>query len=144
MANSRHKPCCICRRWFLPDVRVGNRQRTCGRPECKDALRKKNQSSWRRQNPDYFVAWRIQMRAASERRPEDLRFSPPLQKLPWDIAQDEFGAKGADFIGSMGKLLLQTAKSQLKGQIVDSTQDIGTLSLPPAKSQFSGQLIDST
>ena len=144
MANSRKKPCCICRRWFLPDVRVGGRQRTCGRPECKDAHQKKTQASWRARNPDYFLVWRIQMRAGSERKPEPLRLSSPLTSLPWDIARDEFGVKGADFIGTMGKLLLQTPKSELNGQTVDSKMDVGTLSPPPPKSEFQGQLIDST
>ena len=31
------RPCSICRRWFRPDVRVGSRQRACGRPECQTA-----------------------------------------------------------------------------------------------------------
>jgi len=36
------------------------------------------------------------------RPPEPLRLPPPLSQLPWDIAQSEFGVKGADFIGVMG------------------------------------------
>jgi hypothetical protein len=144
MANPTKKPCCICRRWFRPDVRVGSRQRTCGCAECQDALRKKNQAFWRARNPDYFTARRMQMRAAAERRPEPLQLSFPLINLPWDIAQEEFGVKGADFIGIMGKLLLQTAKSELTGQVVDSNRDAGTLPLIAAQSELRAQLIDST
>jgi len=143
MAHPTKKPCCICRCWFRPDVRVGNRRRTCGRPECQDALRKKNQASWRARNPDYFIARRIQVRAESKRKPEPLQLSPPLSNLPWDIAQDEFGAKGADFIGTMGKLLLQAAQSEIKGQVVDSTRDLVTLPLIAAQSEIRAQLIDS-
>ena len=29
------KPCCVCRRWFEPDPRVGKRQRACFNPECQ-------------------------------------------------------------------------------------------------------------
>ena len=141
---SRKKPCSICRGWFLPDVRVGSRQRTCGRPECKKAHLKKTQASWRARNPDYFIARRIQLRAASGQKVEPLRLSSPLTSLPWDIARDEFGPKGADFIGTMGRLLLRSAQSELNGQSVDSTRDTGTLSLPLPKSEFQGQLIDST
>ena len=141
---SRKKPCSICRRWFLPDVRVGKRQRTCGRPECKKALRKKSQAAWRIRNPDYFTAWRIQTRTSAEKAPKLPRFTSPLTSLPWDIAREEFGTKGTDFIGTMGKLLLRSAKSQLNGQVIESTRDAGTLSLPPPKSQFQGQVIDST
>lgn len=140
---SRKKPCCICRRWYLPDVRVGNRQRTCGRPECREVHQKKRQASWRARNPDYFIARRIQLRAASSQKPEPLRLCLPLINLPWDIAHDEFGTKGADFIGTMGKLLLQAVKTQLNRQNVDSTMDTGTLSLPVPKSEFRTQYIDS-
>jgi len=45
----------------------------------------------------------------------------PLSKLPWDIAQDQFGVKGADFIGVMGRLLHQAAQDQFKAYVVDHT-----------------------
>jgi hypothetical protein len=83
----------------------------CGRPECQTARRKRNKASWRARNPGYFVAWRIQARAA----PEPVRLPSPLSKLPWDLAEEEFGAKGADFIGAMGKVLLEAAKDQFEG-----------------------------
>ena len=143
MPNSAKRPCRICRRWFRPDVRVGIRQRACSRLECQAARRKKTQAAWRARNPDYLVAWRIQARAGSERPPEPLRLPPPLSNLPWDIAQDEFGVKGADFIGAMGALLLQAAKDQFEEQLVDSSRDPGTLPLTPAKDQFQAQLVDS-
>jgi hypothetical protein len=38
-------------------------------------------------------------RGALSQPPEPLRLPAPLNRLPWDIAQDEFGVKGADFIG---------------------------------------------
>ena len=144
MPDAAKKPCRICRRWFRPDVRVGARQHTCGRPECQVARRKKTQAAWRARNPDYFVAWRIQARAESERAPEPLRLPFPLSNLPWDMAQDEFGVKGADFIGAMGALLLQAVKDQFEGQVIDSSRDPATLPPTPAKDQFLAQLVDSS
>jgi hypothetical protein len=130
MPDSAKKPCRICRKWFRPDVRVGRRQRTCGRIECQQALQKKTLATWRARNPDYFVAWRIQARSKGERTPEPLRLPAPLSNLPWDIAQDEFGAKGADFIGVMSSVVLRVAKNQLSSEVVDSTRDPGRL--PPS------------
>jgi hypothetical protein len=143
MPDAKKKPCRICRKWFLPDVHVGDRQRTCSRPECQVARRKKTQAAWRNRNPDYFVEWRIQTRAGPERAPEPLRLPSPLSSLPWDIAQIEFGVKGADFIGVMGKLLLRSTKDQFEEQVIDSAVDPSTLPLTPAKDQFKAQLIDS-
>jgi hypothetical protein len=34
-AKSRKRPCVICTTHFLPDVHLGDRQKTCGDPECK-------------------------------------------------------------------------------------------------------------
>jgi hypothetical protein len=65
------------------------------------ARRRKTQADWCTRNPDYFVARRIQARSTSPPPLEPLRLPPPLVRLPWDIAQDQFGGKGADFIGIM-------------------------------------------
>ena len=143
MTDAKKKPCCVCRRWFRPDVRVGSRQRTCGRPECQAALRKKTQASWRERNPDYSLAWRIQARSESRPPPEPLRLPAPLSELPWDLAHEQFGLKGADFVGAMGALLLRAAKDQFSCQIVESSRDAGTLPLCFAKDQFQTQMIDS-
>jgi hypothetical protein len=144
MPDVAKKPCRICGKWFRPDVRVGNRQRACGRPECQAMRRKRTQAAWRARNPGYFVDWRIQARFESDQPPEPFRLPHPLSGLPWDIAQDEFGRKGADFIGALGSVLLRSAKDQLKGQIIDSAIDPGALLIAPAKDQFRAQVADSS
>src|ERR1022692_2317260 len=64
MPEARKRPCAICRRWFRPDGRVGSRQHACGNPECQTSRRQKTQASWRRRNPGYAIAWRVDRRAA--------------------------------------------------------------------------------
>lgn len=112
MPDTRKKPCSICRRWFRPDPRVGARQRACRKPDCQAARRKKTQAAWCAGNPDYFIARRIQVRGTLARASAPLHLRSALSRLPWDIAQDEFGVKGADFIGVMGTLLLSAAQDQ--------------------------------
>jgi hypothetical protein len=143
MFISAKKPCCICRRWFCSDVRVGSRQRTCGRPECLAALRKKTQASWRLRNPGYARAWRIQSRSESKPPPKSIHLPAPLSKLPWDVAQEEFGIKGADFVGAMGGLLFRSIKDEIKRQSVDLSGDPGALPLITAKDEIRTQLTDS-
>ena len=48
-AKSRKRPCKICRRWFLPDVRHKKRQKTCG-PECRKELHRRQCAQWNRRN----------------------------------------------------------------------------------------------
>jgi hypothetical protein len=168
MPSRRKRPCCICQLWFLPDNRVGSRQRTCGRPECRQQRRRKMQAAWRVQNPDYFTARRLQARltpnalgsppvqprrssppapaapptsspAISSRPPAPLRLRAPLNQLPWDIAQSEFGPQGADFIGVLAGLLLRETQSEIAAYrveimaVTEKLQPLGVQSpIPPA------------
>ena len=136
MPDVRKKPCCICRRWFRPDPRVGLRQQACREPDCQVARRKKKQKAWRKRNPDYFIARRIQDRSRQDRPPEPLRLPPPLSQLPWDIAQSQFGTEGADFIGVLGKVLLLAAQSQFEAYVADATRLPDTLASESAQSQI--------
>src|SRR5215470_15515930 len=136
MPDAQKKPCSICRRWFRPDPRVGKRQRACGQADCQAVQRRKMQAAWRARNPDYFVARRIQERSKRDRRPKALRLSAPLSRLPWDLAQDEFGVQGTDFLGVMGTLLLHAAQFEFKAYPVDCKQVAGTLPPPVAQSQI--------
>jgi hypothetical protein len=94
------------------------------------------QKSWRDRNPDYFIARRIQERGKQEQPPEPLRLPPPLNRLPWDIAQDEFGVQGADFIGIFGTVLLRAAQDQFRAYPMDSTGFADTLLPDPVQDQI--------
>jgi len=169
MPSCRKRPCCICHRWFLPVNRLGSRQRTCGRPECRHQRRRKMQVAWRARNPDYFTARRLQARLTPEalrsppaqpgrtfppapsapptsyppttsrlptwsRPPAPLRLRAPLNQLPWDIAQSEFGSQGADFIGVMAGLLLHETQSQIAAYRVEITAVTAALQPPATQS----------
>ena len=110
MPDARKRPCSICRRWFRPDPRIGQRQRACGKADCQAARRQQTQAGWRARNPDYYIARRMQERSTKRQRPEPMCLPPPLNRLPWDLAQDQFGVQGADFLGVMGKVLLHAAQ----------------------------------
>jgi hypothetical protein len=56
-----------------------------------------------------------------------------LSQLPWDIAQDEFGVQGTDFIGILSRVLLRAAQDQFKAYSLDKTGLADTL--PPKVAQ---------
>jgi hypothetical protein len=139
MPEARKRPCTICRRWFRPNPRVGNRQRACGNPECQTARRQKTQAEWRGRNQGYPSAWRIDQRAATQpEAPEPLRMPAPLNRLPWDVAKDQFGPQGTDFIAVMGALMLRTAKDQIRPYLTDPESVPGTL--PRSRQKTSSDL----
>jgi hypothetical protein len=136
MPDARKRPCSICRHWFRPDPRVGARQRACRKPECQAARRKQTQARWRAVNPSYAATYRIDQRNARKPPPEPLRVPAPLDRLPWDLAKDEFGAKGADFLGVVSTLLLRSAKDQFRAYRIDVTRVPGTVPPSAAKDQM--------
>ena len=46
------RPCSICHKWFQPDVRQKDRQRTCGRSKCQNELHRRNCSNWNKRNKE--------------------------------------------------------------------------------------------
>jgi len=137
MPAPRKRPCSFCRHWFRPNARVGARQHACSKPECQAARPEKDpKPGWRAANPDYAAAYRILQRDAQEQEPEPLRLPAPLNRLPWDLAKDEFGQKGADFIGVMGALLVRSAKDQFRAYGLDPTRVPNTLPPLLQKDQF--------
>lgn len=97
------------------------------------------QAAWRARNPDYFMARRLQERSGEKQRPEPLRLPAPLSRLPWDVAQSEFGVQGADFLGVMGKHLLRAAQFEFRGHVIDSKEVASTLPPSTAQSEISLQ-----
>ena len=128
----RKRPCLVCRRWFWPDRRVGARQRACSERSCQVSRRARTQASWRRRNPDYFTARRLQLRRLSQEEGtavEPLQLPPPLSHLPWDIAQDEFGLVGSDFLGHLGRVLLRSGQDERSVEVPISIEKLGRLPL---------------
>ena len=48
------KKCPYCKIYFTPHVKVGSRQKTCGKPACKKTLKAENNRRWRGKNSDYY------------------------------------------------------------------------------------------
>ena len=61
-------------------------------------------------------------RAAQGLDVEPLRVPAPLDRLPWDVAQDQFTVQGADFIAVFGRLLLQHTQDEMRGQVGGSNK----------------------
>jgi hypothetical protein len=52
--SSLEKRCQFCGRFFIPDYRVRERQKACGRVECRRARKRLAQEAWCAKNPGYF------------------------------------------------------------------------------------------
>jgi len=68
--SSLGKRCQFCGRFFIPDYRVGERQKACRRAKCRRARKRLAQEKWCAKNPGYFQGrypyvreWRLRKRA---------------------------------------------------------------------------------
>ena len=85
------KHCEFCGRFFVPDPRVGKRQRSCFRQECQDARKRLSKRAWReRETPQgyfegryaYLKEWRRKHRlAATEVIQDETPPAKPVLKL---------------------------------------------------------------
>jgi hypothetical protein len=48
------KECPLCHILFTPHVKVGSRQKTCRKPECKKELKAENNKRWWQENSDHY------------------------------------------------------------------------------------------
>ena len=115
----RKRPCRFCRRWFAPDRRVGARQRACSVEACQKKRRAATQAGWRAAHPEYRIQRQIERREKEQER-ELLPVRSPLNQLPWEIAQEEFDRRGADFLAFFGQVLLGCAQDQSMVEVIDS------------------------
>ena len=140
MPGTRKRPCRICRRWFYPDPRAGDRQRACSSTHCQAARRQKTQANWRAENLGYAAAYRIDQRHNEpDADPEPLPVPGPFRQLPWDLAKDQFGGKGADFIALICALVERTVKDQLSSYPVDPKRVPSNNPTAPPKTSPQGE-----
>ncbi len=79
------KRCLFCGRYFTPDHRVKDRQKSCRHPACRKARKRAAQESWVKKNPGYFAdvyetyvkPWRKRKGMIKDKIPSE----EPLRKL---------------------------------------------------------------
>jgi len=103
---SGKRPCCICRKWFKPDVRQKGRQTTCGSSACKTELHRRNCQKWNKKNGEYFrdnylgkklakieekCSKEFRSRTPPHERPPPKCLAKPV--LPCEILENKYGTR---------------------------------------------------
>jgi hypothetical protein len=113
---SRKRPCRVCRRWFQPHPRAGERQRTCSSPDCQRERHRRSCATWRRRHPDYDREDRLRRRLQV---PEQATASAPLRGIDWSAARDAVGLQVAVVIEETGQVLHNWARDAVSAQVTD-------------------------
>lgn len=104
------RPCQVCRKWFLPDAKVGGRQHICGSAACQRERHRRNCAGWHRRNPGLEKETRFEERLVEADPATQERLSDPLEAIDWPFAKGVIDLKIVILIRETGKVILQRAR----------------------------------
>jgi len=103
---SRKRPCRICTRWFLPNPRLKDRQKTCGSEDCQIGWHRRKCAEWNRRNSDYFKANYLQRKLEGTGTARAGPSSRLKSGLPLAYVQEVVGVKPLIIIEYLAQLLI--------------------------------------
>jgi len=104
------RPCRVCRKWFQPDSKVGNRQHVCGSAACQRELHRRNCAGWHRRNPGLEKETRFEERLVESDQATQERLPDPLEAIDWPFAKEVIDLKTVILIRETGKVILQRVR----------------------------------
>ena len=128
----KKRPCRICRRWFLPNPRLKDRQKTCGNIKCKREWHRKKCSEWNKKNTDYFktnyLHKKLDAASPSEKASKILPVKSRLKSgLPLNYVQEVIDIQHLVIIEYLAQLLFRRFQEVLRGQVVVNTGQVSQL-----------------
>jgi hypothetical protein len=139
------RPCRICKKWFLPNPRLGDRQKTCGTPECQRQWHIRKCAEWNLKNRHLARESYLRGRLESLAPVSDLPASPPQTSpppplksspqrvspldYPPKVVQEVIGAQQLVIIEYIVRLLIRRVQEVIKPQLAGIQADFGLL--PP-------------
>lgn len=120
------RPCRICGRWFVPNPRLGERQKTCGTAECQKQWHARKCAEWNRKNRVYFKE--IYLSGRLESVDDSSRSVAP--HLPQRVVQEVIGVKQLVIIGYITRLLVRGVQEVITSQHIDHKIEFRRLPLP--------------
>lgn len=135
--KSRKRPCRICRKWYYPDPRVGERQKTCGDKDCQDKWHAKRCAEWNKKNPVYFREIYLSKKLAAVKESSSSGDHPPplsnstgsrdfsarspakSRQVPRELIQEVIGTQALVIIEYMEQLLIYRFQEVMRRQVTE-------------------------
>lgn len=138
--KSKKRPCRICRKWFTPNPRVGNRQKTCGDNECMRKWHNKKCAEWNQNNrscaqENYFhnkLSLALNYNDKNKRSLVANATATPLAfdsstaqypRLPRSLIQEVIGVQQAVIIEHIAQQLFCAVQEVIHRQRYENTRD---------------------
>lgn len=115
----RKRPCRICRRWFVPHPRAGDRQRVCGREKCQRERHRRACQAWREREGDEERRHRLQQRLRAN--VGDL--GSQAGTVRWEVVRDAVGLEVAVIFEELQRLLEDAVRDAVSRQVAAITTE---------------------
>lgn len=123
---SLKKPCLICRKWFLPNPRVGVRQQVCSEKSCQKERHRRNCEKWRDQNPDYDRENRVRKKLIQDSTPtSSKKTKDPLRRINLPAARKAVGLEIMIIMEETAKDAVSIARDLVRAQAPVSKEKYG-------------------
>jgi hypothetical protein len=119
---TRKRPCRICRRWFQPHPRAGDRQRVCGDEPCQRERNRRACATWRSENAEAEKEDRLRQRL---REPTEAGPRAAMAGLRLQVVRDAVGPEMAVIIEETGGVLGDWVRDAVGGQLFGMTMESG-------------------
>ncbi len=130
---ARKRPCRICRKWFVPHPRAGDRQRACSAASCQSERHRKACEAWRGRQPEYDREDRLRRRLVREEGGPGGVQADPLRRVDWSAARDAVGLEVAVTIEEAAKVLHLWARDAVCSQVHTPQADTRGVQPRPAR-----------
>lgn len=123
----RKRPCRICRRWFVPHRRAGDRQHVCSAAGCQRERHRRACQRWRLREAPAERAHRLRQRLRVDA--EGGQVAPAAPRLSWDAVRDAVGLEVAVIIEEISRLLEDFVRDAVGREVLKSAGESGRVVL---------------
>ena len=115
------RPCRICRRWFVPHPRAGDRQRVCGAVACQRERHRRACKAWHEREGDEETRHRLRQRL----RREASAAEPFAAEVRWDVVRDAVGLEVSVILEELLRLLEDAVRDAVSRHAAGITGESG-------------------
>ncbi len=132
----KKRPCRICRVWFMPDARLGDKQHVCGQASCQQERHKRSCAQWNAREAPALIAARIRaqfakasLKTSSPGKPVSLqtnfrKLMVDAAKLACEPMQDEMGGQVAEAMCIFARLVVLPTQDERRKKPTDIASEI--------------------
>lgn len=110
----RKRPCRICRRWFVPDPRAGDRQHVCSTADCQGERHRRACQRWHQREVPAERVHRLRQRLRVD---VDGGQGAAACRVSWDAVRDAVGLEVSVILEEISRLLEDVVRDAVRRQV---------------------------